>query len=127
MAHAVGEVRLSIDILPRELSARRAAGHGRSEPNAYPKLNDPDAQRMQLSIRNPISSLKQVVGEAQINKLMLFAFYLAAGSICVLMVPLVGSELLYAAMRAAGSDIGMLSCEDPTVRVPIVITCHRVR
>ena len=44
-----GELRVSLEVLPKLLAAQRKAGQGREEPNAYPVLEEPD--RMHFSPR----------------------------------------------------------------------------
>jgi hypothetical protein len=74
----VGEVRLSIEILPAELATKKMAGPGRSEPNQHPHLADPLSSRLQLSVKslkNPYKVMKQVMGDSFTNKLMVGSFY----------------------------------------------------
>jgi hypothetical protein len=56
-----GEVEISIELLPKSLAVRRAAGLGRDAPNAYPVLPEPEG-RVQLSLFSPLATFKALVG-----------------------------------------------------------------
>lgn len=73
------DILLSVEILPEGAAAARAAGLGRSEPNAFPFLPEP-ADRLHLSAMwNPLVVLEALLGPAYFRAFASFA-------ICALLV-----------------------------------------
>jgi hypothetical protein len=76
--------------LPKEEANRKKVGHGRSEPNLYPKLPEPSG-RMQWSW-NPITMLTRLVGKGLINKVILaFVAFMLLSVIWYFIPSLLGS------------------------------------
>lgn len=68
-----GDMLLSVEILPEKAAAARAAGLGRSEPNAFPYLSEP-ADRLHLAAMwNPLVVLEALLGPAYFRAFASFA------------------------------------------------------
>lgn len=62
MLQPQGRVQMSFELVPEEDAKKEFEnGFGRSEPNVYPTLSDPEG-RLQFDFLNPLSFIKQIVG-----------------------------------------------------------------
>ena len=68
-----GELELAMELLPAELAAKRPAGDGRSDPNQYPSLPEPDRTSL-LALANPLSALRSLVGPGVVKLLLCVRF-----------------------------------------------------
>jgi hypothetical protein len=64
-----GELELAMELLPVELAVKRPAGDGRSDPNQYPSLPEPDRTSM-LALANPLTALRSLVGPGVVKLLL---------------------------------------------------------
>lgn len=64
-----GELELAMELLPVELAAKRTAGDGRSDPNQYPRLPEPDRTSL-LALANPLTALRNLVGPGVVKLLL---------------------------------------------------------
>jgi hypothetical protein len=59
-----GRVQLSFELVPFESTEKELLnGYGRSEPNVYPTLQDPEG-RLQFDFFSPLSFIKQIIGNS---------------------------------------------------------------
>lgn len=57
-----GRVQLSFELVPFDQAEKELEnGYGRSEPNVYPTLQDPEG-RLQFDFFSPLSFIKQIIG-----------------------------------------------------------------
>jgi hypothetical protein len=61
-------VRLSFEIIPLEDSEKHQNGEGRSEPNLYPILPEPEG-RLSFDFLHPLNFLKELIGEDAYDRL----------------------------------------------------------
>jgi hypothetical protein len=66
----VGNIQLSIEVLPKTLAKRKEVGKGRSAPNQYPLLPEPK-DRFQWSF-NPFTLASRLCGKKFRYKILLF-------------------------------------------------------
>ena len=88
-----GEVEISIELLPKSLADRRKTGLGRTAPNAFPVLPEPEG-RVELSIFSPLATFKALVGNKLYSQICSILFCMTFAMCCWFMVPLVGSEVV---------------------------------
>ena len=85
---AMGEVLLSIELLPHKFALDRPAGHGRSEPNTNPSLPEPvgrpDLSMSLLSILNPLFWLRLILSFLLSPVVLLILLVVAAVALTVL-------------------------------------------
>ncbi len=61
-----GRVQLSFELVPFEQAEEQFKnGYGRSEPNVYPTLPDPEG-RLQFDFFSPLSFIKQIIGNSSV-------------------------------------------------------------
>ena len=90
----VGEVCVSMEVIPPDEAERMALGFGRNEPNNSP-FCPPPTGRMQLSL-NPFSMLRQFLGPKQCCKLMCCCCCMLICTLLVAAGPLMDAFLLVA-------------------------------
>lgn len=87
-----GQLRISMELLPKALADERPAGRGREEPNQFPTLPEP-VGRAQLSL-NPYTMLVQLVGPNFASKMTALLLAVGCCVLLVIMVPLILSNII---------------------------------
>ena len=87
-----GQLRISMELLPKALADERPAGRGREEPNQFPTLPEP-VGRAQLSL-NPYTMLVQLVGPTFASKMTALLLAVGCCLLLVIMVPLILSNII---------------------------------
>lgn len=98
----VGELLLSIEVLPKEVAERYPAGLGRKEPNSYPLL-PPPAGRMKLSL-NPLSVFRQLIGPRAYIAIMLSLIASAGTGVLVFGIPFIGQMSALVGKLGSGAE-----------------------
>ena len=92
----MGQVRLSVTILPKDQADKNKVGPARSEPNTDPHLPNP-VGRISFSL-NPFTMLAQLVGPEMRRKIYCMCCCAICCALCVIMFPMIFSQLLTQAM-----------------------------
>ena len=87
-----GEVQCSIAITPRKMAEKYPQGSGRTEPNTDPHVPEPEG-RIKLSL-NPVDMLRQMVPPALQRKLLLGFLAGLCCFLCIMMAPMIISNLV---------------------------------
>ena len=62
MVQPQGRVQMSFELVPKEMAEKELEnGYGRSEPNVYPTLPEPEG-RLSFDLFDPLSFVKQILG-----------------------------------------------------------------
>jgi hypothetical protein len=90
--HEEAKVYISIEILTKAEAERRKVGEGRSDPNAYPHLPEPEG-RIKWSW-NPLTLLGQLFGKRFKKKVCIVLCILLCITALVYLIPSYGGSLL---------------------------------
>ena len=90
-----GWVQVSLELVPEALAAVAAAGSGRSEPNAYPRL-PPPVGRLQLSL-NPFANCAALLGKEMCAKV--------SGFMCAMTCAVLLSWLFFSSLPVLFADL----------------------
>lgn len=88
----MGEVKLSVQVIPKADAEKNKVGHARTEPNINPFL-PPPVGRLSLSL-NPFKMLGQLVGPAFKRKLYCYCCLTICCALLVLLAPMVLSNII---------------------------------
>lgn len=86
----VGQVEVSMELLPIELAQLRPAAQGQEAPNQYPKLEPP--AREHLLSWNPFKTMSALMGQTMTSKIVALFVCLGGTLLVALMLPMLASN-----------------------------------
>ena len=95
----VGRLRVQFELLPKLLADERKCGEGRSLPNQFPCL--PEPEREMLSLLNPMSSLVTLLGPDLVNSICGVLGLGCCLLLCVSTLPLMATQLVTSSVESA--------------------------
>ena len=95
-----GQLRIQMELLPKQLAEERPVGKGREEPNQFPSLPEPTG-RVEFSL-NPIAMLSTLVGPAFATKLLFCLLVVGCCVLLAMMVPLILSNVIAHGIEEVG-------------------------